>query len=175
MSLETRIVALATQIGTDIKTLRSADGDLSTLTTTNKTSLVAALNELKGLIAAVNVSAVIDDAATALTTTYSSTKIESTIAAAVAALVDSSPAALDTLNELAAALANNPNFAADIATALGNRVRVDAAQTFTAGEKTQGLANLGAASATDLSDLVTAVGDTTTDFAAGYVATRDAP
>lgn len=41
---------------------------------------------------------------------------------ALAALVDSSPAALDTLNELAAALGDDPNFAATMATALGGKV-----------------------------------------------------
>ncbi|CAC9690950.1 Uncharacterised protein [Pseudomonas putida] len=41
------------------------------------------------------------------------------VQAAIAALVSSSPAALDTLNELAAALGNDPNFATTIATALG--------------------------------------------------------
>ena len=41
---------------------------------------------------------------------------------AVAGVVNSSPAALDTLNELAAALGNDPNFATSTATALGNRV-----------------------------------------------------
>lgn len=40
------------------------------------------------------------------------------VAAAVAALVDASPAALDTLNELAAALGDDPNFAATITNAL---------------------------------------------------------
>lgn len=40
------------------------------------------------------------------------------VQAAVAALVASSPAALDTLNELAAALGNDPNFATSMATAL---------------------------------------------------------
>lgn len=44
------------------------------------------------------------------------------VAAAVANVVNSSPAALDTLNELAAALGNDPNFAASTATALGNRI-----------------------------------------------------
>jgi len=39
--------------------------------------------------------------------------------AALAALVDSSPATLDTLNELAAALGDDPNFATTTATALG--------------------------------------------------------
>jgi hypothetical protein len=45
----------------------------------------------------------------------------SAISALIAALVNSSPAALDTLNELAAALGNDPNFATTIATALGGK------------------------------------------------------
>lgn len=77
--------------------------------------------------------------------------------AAAAALVDSSPATLDTLNELAAALGDDPNFATNMTTALGNRVRVDAAQAFTAIQQDQGRANINAASAT-------AVGDTNTNF-----------
>jgi phage-related tail fiber protein len=39
-------------------------------------------------------------------------------AAALAALVNSSPAALDTLNELTAALGNDPNFATTVTNAL---------------------------------------------------------
>lgn len=42
--------------------------------------------------------------------------------AAVAALVDSSPAALNTLNELAVALGNDPNFATTITTQLSTKV-----------------------------------------------------
>jgi hypothetical protein len=42
--------------------------------------------------------------------------------AEVAALVDSAPALLDTLNELAAAIGDNPNYAADLATSVGERV-----------------------------------------------------
>lgn len=51
----------------------------------------------------------------------SSTKIANTayVMAALAALVDSSPAALDTLNELAAALGDDPNFATTMSNALG--------------------------------------------------------
>jgi hypothetical protein len=40
----------------------------------------------------------------------------------VADLVDSAPALLDTLNELAAAISDNPNYAADLATAVGEKV-----------------------------------------------------
>jgi hypothetical protein len=42
--------------------------------------------------------------------------------AKIAALVDSSPATLDTLNELAAALGDDPNFATTMATALGGKM-----------------------------------------------------
>ena len=42
--------------------------------------------------------------------------------AAIAALVDSSPAALDTLNELAAALGDDPNFAATTAEQIGQKL-----------------------------------------------------
>ena len=45
MSLETRIIALAEAIGTDIKDLRTTRGTLSSLSTTAKTNLVAAINE----------------------------------------------------------------------------------------------------------------------------------
>src|SRR6187549_2224350 len=52
MSLQTRISDLITAVGTDIKQLRvfitgSASGNLTGLTTTDKTSLVNAINEVK--------------------------------------------------------------------------------------------------------------------------------
>jgi hypothetical protein len=47
--------------------------------------------------------------------------IDQVVAAAIAALVDSSPATLDTLNELAAALADDPNFAATTAAAIAGK------------------------------------------------------
>lgn len=53
-----------------------------------------------------------------------STKLATTayVRAAIAALIATSPAALDTLNELAAALGNDPNFSATVSTALGARL-----------------------------------------------------
>jgi hypothetical protein len=56
-----------------------------------------------------------------VTSTDNSTKLATTafVQTALAALVASAPAALDTLNELAAALGNDANFATTIATALG--------------------------------------------------------
>jgi len=50
---------------------------------------------------------------------------------AVANLVDSAPATLDTLNELAAALGDNPNFATTVATNLGQKLGATASVTLT--------------------------------------------
>lgn len=169
MSLELKIVALAQAIGADVKALRVAQGDLSTLSTTTKTSLVAAINELRGLVSSSDNASIDDAAVTGGTVTWSVTKINAVVEAAKAAikdeLVNGAGAALDTLSELAAALGNNPNFATTIATELANRVRFDAAQVLTAGQKTQVLTNIGAVS-TD------AVGNTDRDFAADYATAK---
>lgn len=160
MSLETRIVALAQAIGADVKLLTAKQGDLTSLSTTAKTNIVAAINELYAAL-----GNKIDDLAGdgATTVTWSANKIYDTIEAAKSAikneLIDGSAAALDTLKELAAALNNDPNFATTIATELGNRVRFDAAQTLTTAQKLQACTNIG-------------VGDPERDLAADYVAAK---
>ena len=58
-------------------------------------------------------------------------------------MVNGAGTALDTLYELAAALGNDANFASTMTTALGNRIRFDAAQTLTTGQITQACANIG--------------------------------
>jgi hypothetical protein len=50
-------------------------------------------------------------------------------ASAAAAVVNSAPATLDTLNELAAALGNDPNYATTITTALGNKLSTSSFNT----------------------------------------------
>ena len=54
------------------------------------------------------------------------------VAAAVAALVASAPSTLDTLNELAAALGDDANFAATVTTQLSNKADASDVQTHTA-------------------------------------------
>ncbi len=165
MSLETKIVALAQAMGTDVKALRLAQGDLTALTTTTKTSLVAAINELVLLVADSGGAGIDDGATSGGAVTWSVDKITSSITAARNALKDElvggAGAALDTLAELAAALGDDPNFATTIATELGNRVRYDAAQVLTLEQKATARTNIDAASATD-------VGDTDHDFVADY-------
>jgi hypothetical protein len=176
MSLESRIIALAQAMGTDVKTLATAQGSLSALNTTTKTSLVAAINELMTLIGSAGAS--IDDEAGNGSTavTWSADKIFDTIEAAKAAvkneLVNGAAAALDTLNELAAALGNDPSFATTIASEIANRVRFDAAQTLTSPQQTQARANIGAAAASDVSGLITGLGTYDRDYAADYTAAK---
>ena len=62
-------------------------------------------------------------------------------------LIDNSPTALDTLNELAAALGDDANFSTTVTTALGNRLRIDVNnQGLTTTQKTNALTNLGVSS-----------------------------
>lgn len=163
MSLETQLIALAQAIGADIKDVRVKQGDLTSLTTAAKTSLVAAINELKAALG--SAGAAINDTAGngATTVTWSADKIFDTIEAAKAAvksdLTNGAAAALDTLSELAAALGNDPSFAANMATALGNRVRYDDVQTLTAPQQLQACSNIG-------------VGDPAHNFVTDYTAAK---
>lgn len=176
MSLESRIIALAQAVGQDVKTLTAAQGSLAALNTTTKTNLVAAINELMTMIGSAGAS--IDDGAGNGNTgvTWSADKIYDSIEAAKAAvkneLINGAGAALDTLNELAAALGNDPSFASTIAGEIANRVRFDAAQTLTSPQQAQARTNIGAASASDVSGLITGLGTYDRDYAADYTAAK---
>ena len=62
------------------------------------------------------------------------------------ALVDSAPNTLNTLNEIAAAINDDPNFNTTVTNALGNRLRIDVNnQGLTATQKTNAVTNLGLA------------------------------
>lgn len=88
MSLSTNVTDLATRVATEAKSLRTLvngnAADLSALDTTAKTSLVAAINEL---VAAVTGASGIDDGTTGTTTSWSSSKTQDEIDAAIAAIV----------------------------------------------------------------------------------------
>ena len=146
-TLATRITDLATRLATECKSIRTLlngnAADLSSLTTTQKTSLVAAINELKTAIDSSGSSITISDSTSSTTEVWSSSKVSSAIAQAKSDLVNGAGAALDTLSELAAALGNDASFASTVTTALGYRLRFDAAQALTTGQKTQACANLG--------------------------------
>lgn len=149
------------KINSEIDTVKIIIGDTTQLTNfggSTTVDIIKALTYLNTQITSTinNLGAKINDSTNNSTTeTWSANKIYTSISSAVSGLVNNSPAVLDTLNELAAALDNDPNFATTLATQMGKRVRVDAPQTFTAAEQAQGCANLG-------------IGNPNTDFVAAY-------
>lgn len=178
-TLEARLIALATAVGDDIKIARVARGDLTALSTTAKGNLVAAINEVLTVAnSAAGGGVAINDAAGdgATTVTWSANKIYDELVAAIAALrtelTAGAGAALDTFAELAAAINNDASFASTIATSLSNRVRVDAVQTFTGVEQTQGRDNIGAASAASVTAITTALGNTDADLVSTYATAK---
>ena len=182
MSLETSLSAFIAAVGADIKNNNIRIGDLTTLTTTQKANLVSALNELKGEVSTLQgqiaSSTNINDtgAPTSTTETYSISKIldsiNTSIVAVQADILGSAPAALDTLQELAEALSSNPSFATDIATAIGNRVRFDEAQTLSAAQQLRARQNIGAASQVEFAQMPTDLGNVQVDLASLYAAAK---
>lgn len=73
------------------------------------------------------------------------TYVDSMRNSVISEITGGAPTLLDTLDEIAAAIGDDPNFAASMTTALGYRLRFDAAQTLTTAQKVQAIANLGLA------------------------------
>jgi hypothetical protein len=134
MSQQTNIAAALLRLTNAANALSGRIGTLSSLTTTDKTSLVAALNEVKASVPVL--ANIINDAATATGTTWSSTKIQAQITAAITALINGAPGAQDTLAELAAQITA-------LAQADGGLLSFAQAQTLTTAQQLQGCNNLG--------------------------------
>ncbi|MCV5293326.1 phage tail protein [Escherichia coli] len=111
---------------------------LSSATNSTSETLAATPKSVKAVMDETNKKAPLNSPALTGTPTTptapqgtNSTQIASTafVMAAIAALVDSSPDALNTLNELAAALGNDPNFATTMTNALAGKQPKDATLT----------------------------------------------
>ena len=120
MSLLTRITALINSIATDIKDVYAKIGNLSSLQTTTKSSLVGAINEI---IASGGLQ--INDSTPSASTTFSGTAIDSKIATAKTEvkneILGSASAAYDTLQEIQAQMEADDTAAATLTTAVGQR------------------------------------------------------
>ena len=161
MSLQTQLHSLVIRVADEFKAVYAKIGNLSSLSTTDKSTLVAAINELKAAIATV---AVIDDLTPgSTTTTFSASKIVTLLDALRAQILGGADAAYDTLLELQQALQNDQTGIAALTAAIDKRVRFDAVQTLTAPEQLQTRTNIGAVASID-------IGDTTTDFVAIFEA-----
>ncbi|ELH6539021.1 TPA: phage tail protein [Escherichia coli] len=126
----------------DATTARKGIVQLSSATSSTSETLAATPKAVKTVMDETNKKAPLNSPALTGTPTTptapkgtNNTQIASTafVMAAIAALVDSSPDALNTLNELAAALGNDPNFATTITNALAGKQPKDATLTALAG------------------------------------------
>ncbi|WP_434477728.1 tail fiber protein [Escherichia coli] len=126
----------------DATTTRKGIVQLSSATNSTSETLAATPKAVKAVMDETNKKAPLNSPALTGTPTTptapkgtNNTQIASTayVMAAIAALVDSSPDALNTLNELAAALGNDPNFATTMTNALAGKQPKDATLTALAG------------------------------------------
>src|SRR5690606_4021048 len=206
MALTDKIDDLAIAIATEGKRNRTfINGNvlnLQDLHTADKSSLVAAINEIadggagagdlidddeasnsktyssnkiEALLSALDIpelTDLIDDETPSSSTVYSSSQTNSAIAAAIADLFDQAPDTLDTIEEIAQAIQDNEDAITNL-----NRVRYDIAQSLNGTEQAQARSNIGAASASDLSALSSTVSDLSSDLGdleADFVATFEA-
>jgi len=175
-----QIDSFAARVGTECKTLKAGIaerkaatealiakvGDLTTLTGTQKVSIVAALNEqiaaLKALDTTIQAQTEIDDTAASTTKTYSSSKVESLLTDAKKAVKDDllggAGEAYDTLKELADLITANGTAIEALEALAAGHVQFDKSQTLTDAQKTQARDNIGAAAAADVTALETTVG-----------------
>ncbi|WGB54660.1 tail fiber protein [Escherichia coli] len=126
----------------DATTAQKGIVQLSSATNSTSETLAATSKAVKAVMDETNKKAPLNSPALTGTPTTptarqgtNNTQIASTafVMAAITALVDSSPDALNTLNELAAALGNDPNFATTMTNALAGKQPKDATLTALAG------------------------------------------
>ncbi|EFN8414883.1 TPA: tail fiber protein [Escherichia coli] len=126
----------------DATTAQKGIVQLSSATNSTSETLAATSKAVKAVMDETNKKAPLNSPALTGTPTTptarqgtNNTQIANTafVMAAIAALVDSSPDALNTLNELAAALGNDPNFATTMTNALAGKQPKDATLTALAG------------------------------------------
>lgn len=149
-TLSAQINAFATRVGTEVKAVKNrvttAEGKISSLETAvgNITTEIESKSE-------------INDAAVATNSTYSSSKIVSEITAAKQSvkddLLDGAGAAYDTLKELGALIDTNRDAIDALEAVAAGHVVFDKAQSLTDPQKAQARANIGAASAAEVTTL----------------------
>lgn len=140
--------------------LRTSIGQRGSLTTTDKDSLVDAINEVVSSLAAlrqvVESKTEIDDTVATAGNVWSALKTSTKISEACAAVKDQilngAGAAYDTLQELATLITTNQSAITALQNLAAGHVRFDVKQDLTADQKAQGRDNLDAASKADVAD-----------------------
>ena len=137
-----QITTLLKQVNT---TLKGNQGDLTKLSTANKTSLVNALNELKSTI---DNKTSINDSQNTTANTWSATKISNEIATAITNLINGADVSSDTLKELADKITA-------LAQADNGLVSASQSQAFTEQQKAQARSNIDVYSKAEIGDINT--------------------
>lgn len=160
---------LAIRVGKECRLIYAKIGK-SALTTTEKATLIGAINELDaavksndGDISTINsaltalqtkLNGIIDDTSASTTKVYSSSKVESKITAAKQEvkndLLGGAGAAYDTLKELADLIETNKTAITALQTIAAGHVKYDAAQVLTDEQKAQARTNIGAVAASEI-------------------------
>lgn len=160
---------LAIRVGKECRLIYAKIGK-SALTTTEKATLIGAINELDaavksndGDISTINsaltalqtkLNGIIDDTKASTTKVYSSSKVESKITAAKQEvkndLLGGAGAAYDTLKELADLIETNKTAIEALQTIAAGHVKYDAAQVLTNEQKAQARTNIGAVAASEI-------------------------
>lgn len=160
---------LAIRVGKECRLIYAKIGK-SALTTTEKTTLIGAINELDaavksndGDISTINtaltalqtkLNGIIDDTSASTTKVYSSSKVESQITAAKQAvkndLLGGAGAAYDTLKELSDLIETNKTAIEALKTIAAGHVKYDGAQELTNEQKAQARTNIGAVAASEI-------------------------
>ena len=160
---------LAIRVGKECRLIYAKIGK-SALTTTEKATLIGAINELDaavksndGDISTINsaltalqtkLNGIIDDTKASTTKVYSSSKVESKIITAKQEvkndLLGGAGAAYDTLKELADLIETNKTAIEALQTIAAGHVKYDAAQVLTNEQKAQARTNIGAVAASEI-------------------------
>lgn len=163
MSQELKLIALAQAIAGDVKTLTNRIGDLTSLPTTAKGNVVAAIQEIYTLLG--QAGAKIDDTAGpgATSVTWSADKSVTMIAQAMQAikneLLDGAGAAYDTFKELQDLIIGDESIVSALTQKVGEKVSYAEAQTLTTLQRKQACTNIG-------------IGDPEADLVAAYIAAK---
>lgn len=137
-----QITILLKQVNT---TLKGNQGDLTKLSTADKTSLVNALNELKNTI---DNKTSINDSQNTTANTWSATKISNEITQAITNLINGADVSSDTLKELADKITA-------LAQADNGLVSANQAQAFNEQQKAQARSNIDVYSKAEIGDINT--------------------
>lgn len=146
------------EVGTQFKSLKTLIGLLASLSTTDKSSIISAINEVNAKTA--SAGAAIDDTTARSSTVYSSTKTDAQITSATAALkadiLGGAGPTVDTLKEIADLLtsvdATDDSVVAALTTVVAGKLAFDGAQTLTAPQKVQVNTNAGSVSLVQFGD-----------------------